>query len=486
MLNVKKYVLFSIPLCCMSYYSDAKVFSDQITFASPHCPEDYRLLKYYEAREHKQVLLSKMEDFSIYGLDDNWIIKGAGYHGLIEPGDPQENTVCYPNQPETDITPFDAKGIDSDESIEIQRRLVSNYDDFIRPVSYLAHFLGYAWVSGDQGDYIGQDMVVTKESDVWVLQGYQAPPCQGERCDEKTKITVSDFDYVLNSEKFFFDDVTESGRNLVKTMTAYIINDSDILKQINVEFQFEQGVNWSKYDDFDLGQYVQINRDFRWPQIGATKFDIILPKGQTYGETNQEQRQEQVSRQARLSVPPHSVLPIQIHFYHSDITYSYKIGFDISYKMNFNGFLRQNDNAWHSHPTNRPTKSHSFILGRASKNAENIQYQWDHRYIPGESKWWDWSWAISTRGLEPMLYATGATLRPFYSFITGRFEAKSRFSDFIEVGRERPIDEKWVESIPDNWLLSEVDGLIFGMDFDHISLERLGFENASVTLKSVN
>ena len=58
-------------------------------------------------------------------------------------------------------------------------------------------------------------------------------------------------------------------------MTAYIINDSDILKQINVEFQFEQGVNWSKYDDFDLGQYVQINRDFRWPQIGATKFDIL-------------------------------------------------------------------------------------------------------------------------------------------------------------------------------------------------------------------
>lgn len=485
MLNVKKYVLFSIPLCCMSYSSNAKVFSDQIIFASHHCPAEYRLLKHYEAREHKRALLSRIDEFSVYGLEDNWVIKGSGYQGLIEPGAPQENTLCYPNHPQTDIIPFDAKSIDSAESVEIQRRLVSNYDDFVRPVSYLAHFLGYEWVSGDQEDYIGQDMVITKESDAWTLQGYQAP-CQRELCDEKTKITVSDFNYVLNPRKFFYDDMTESGRNLVKTLTAYIINDSDILKQIEVEFQFEQGVDWSKDDDFALGQHVRVNRDFRWPQIGATKFDITLPAGQIYGNTNQEEKQEQVSRQARLSVPPHSILPIQLHFYHSDIAYSYKIGFDISYRMNFDGFLRQGDNAWHSHPTNRPIQSHSFVLGRVSERAENIRYQWDHRYIPGESKWWDWSWAISTYGLESMLYATGATLRPFYSFITGRFEARSRFTDFIEVGRERPVNEEWVESLPDNWLHSEVDGLVFSMDFDKASLARLGFENARVMVKAVN
>ena len=91
-----------------------------------------------------------------------------------------------------------------------------------------------------------------------------------------------------------------------------------------------------------------------------------------------------------------------------------------------------------------------------------------------------------TYGLASMLYATGATLRPFYSFITGRFEARSRFTDFIEVGRERPVNEEWVESIPDNWLQSEVDGLVFSMDFDKASLERLGFENARVMVKAVN
>ena len=66
------------------------------------------------------------------------------------------------------------------------------------------------------------------------------------------------------------------------------------------------------------------------------------------------------------------------------------------------------------------------------------------------------------------------------------FEARSRFTDFIEVGRERPVNEEWVESLPDNWLHSEVDGLVFSMDFDKASLERLGFENARVMVKAVN
>ncbi len=34
-------------------------------------------------------------------------------------------------------------------------------------------------------------------------------------------------------------------------------------------------------------------------------------------------------------------------------------------------------------------------MGTISEEQANIRYQWDHRYIPGEMKWWDWSWAIN-------------------------------------------------------------------------------------------
>ena len=106
----------------------------------------------------------------------------------------------------------------------------------------------------------------------------------------------------------------------------------------------------------------------------------------------------------------------------------------MSYDVNFTGFLRYSGNALVSHPTNRPTVSHTFTMGTNSEEQANIRYQWDHRYIPGEMKWWDWSWAINEYGLSSMQYAAGASLRPFYTHVSGQFNAESQYSGLIDIG----------------------------------------------------
>jgi hypothetical protein len=136
-------------------------------------------------------------------------------------------------------------------------------------------------------------------------------------------------------------------------------------------------------------------------------------------------------------VPANSELPIRVELYRSSISYPYRFNADISYDFEFNGFLRWSGNAWHTHPDNRPYKAHTFTMGRGSDKSADIRYQWDHRYIPGETKWSDWGLAIKEASLSRMQYATGGSLRPFHSHVSGDFYADSQFAGTIEIGQHR-------------------------------------------------
>lgn len=59
--------------------------------------------------------------------------------------------------------------------------------DFIRPLSLLAHYLGYACVDGDNNNWVGQDMTINRSGGLWVIQVNNNGSCSGYRCNEKTK-----------------------------------------------------------------------------------------------------------------------------------------------------------------------------------------------------------------------------------------------------------------------------------------------------------
>ncbi|YCO05008.1 aerolysin family beta-barrel pore-forming toxin [Vibrio sp. VNB-15] len=487
--NVSTPLSITLALSFLSTFAHAKIYSDQLVIdelESHQCRQGYRQLTYQEAQEHKGSILSRMQTWDIIGLENDWAIMGTGYHGQIKPEQPSSKKWCYPLQPNTELPTHLGVSIAGESTTEVEHNIVANHERFIRPISYLAHTLGYAWLSGNAGEYVGEDMNLNHVNGGWEIQGNNEGSCQGDRCEEKTKITVTDFLYHLNPEHVLHGEVFESTQEPLKTITAYAINTHDKSRQIHVQFDMEHTTTWSKTDNSSLSQSVQISTPFQWPKIGNTSPRFLVEANQLFSDLISDTSTELATREANLTLPARSILPIRLELYRSRTSYPFRFRADISYRVKLDGFLRYSGNAWHTHPKDRPTLSHTFTMGRASELKENIRYQWDHRYIPGETKWWDWSWAINSHSLGLMQYAAGATLQPYYSHVSGVFDAESQYAGMIDVGEELTVDSSlnWDEGSSIKQL--QVGDISVLTDFDSRSLAQLGFSSARLLIQPIN
>jgi len=470
-----------------------QIYTDQIVLDSlgdDVCRAGYRPVDHLEASTHRNYFASKMGQWDIIGLKGKWVIMGPGYNSVIKEELSNQHqpvgTWCVPLSGQSDIPNYSMKTIPEGDEIDIQYALVNDYDNFVRPLSYLAHYLGYAWVGGNNSSYVGRDMDVTRSGDQWFIQGNNNGSCSGYRCGEKTKITINNFAYTVDDGNFSHGDVVESDRELVKTISVMARNYSDIPQQVVVDLTVDESTSWSKTNTYGFSQKVATENTFEWPLVGETKLTIEFGANQSFGNTNGGSTSHKVSLQARPMIPANSQLPIRLDLYRSDISYPYQFDAKISYDTNFNGFLRWGGNAWNTHPENRPYRSHTFSMGRSSEPSADIRYQWDHRYIPGEVKWWDWSYAITQNGLSNMQYATGKSLRPFKSYVSGDFYAKSQYAGAIEIGK--PIELKNGPNsrgtVPEGQVMMKLsDSIVVFDNFDIDELESLGFGNAELSIR---
>ncbi|WP_104048850.1 aerolysin family beta-barrel pore-forming toxin [Vibrio jasicida] len=486
MRNINISLLSAAILSTFASGAYAKIYPDQIVLdqlGEDVCRSGYRPLDRYEAEEQKSALLSRMGQWQITGLKGDWVIMGPGYSGRIKQDLPNGKTFCYPDEAQSEIPKYAARAVPEGGEIDVQYDLVTDRSNFVRPLSYLAHYLGYAWVGGNNSQFVGEDMKVDRVGDSWVIQGNNNGSCSGYRCGEKSKITVNNFTYTLNDKDFWHGEVIESERELVKTISATARNYSNTPQQIVVDLKLDESTNWSKTNSYGFAQQVKTENEFKWPLVGNTKLSITFEANQSFSNSNGASTSEQVTLQARPMVPANSELPVRVELYRSTISYPYRFNADISYDVNFNGFLRWSGNAWHSHPDNRPYRSHTFTMGRGSDKSSDIRYQWDHRYIPGEVKWWDWSWAIREAGLSSMQYATGASLRPFYSYVSGDFYAESQYAGTIEIGKATPLglQARSANDVSQN-NTQRVGDIEVTSNFDSDELSALGFSSAEMTI----
>lgn len=482
--------LSTIAVLVSAGIAQARVYPDQILLDSlgdDQCRANYRPLTADEASTHRHFLMDRMGKWQIAGLEGDWAIMGSGYNGEIKHYGQTKDTWCYPLNDEGEIPDYAAQSVPEGTELDIQYSLVNNRSEFIKPLSYLAHYLGYAWVGGNHSDYIGEDMNVWRSGDQWFIRGNNDGGCDGYRCDEKTAIKVDNFSYTLNDSDFWHGDVVESDKQLVKTITAIARNNLDVPQQVVVDLKVDEATDWSKTNSYGFAQKVQTENEFKWPLVGKTKLTISFEANQSFANSNGGSSSEQVTLQARPFVPAHSEIPIRVELYRSSISYPYRFGANLSYDVTFDGFLRWGGNAWHSHPENRPTLRHSFTMGRGSQPEHDIAYQWHHRYIPGEVKWWDWSWAVEQYGLESLQRATGKSLRPFYSYVSGDFSAESQYAGTIELGQAKPIDEagssRVKRSISPMITTGKANGVELISNFEPDELASLGFDNAELTIK---
>jgi hypothetical protein len=394
-------------------------------------------------------------------------------------------------------------GIKAGEELDIQYALVNNHKEFVVPLSVLAHNLGYAWVAGNHGKHVGEDMTVQQMGDAWVIQGNNDGDCDGYRCGEKTKITIDNFKYTLNPGEFKHGEVLETEQEVIKTISAVATNKTSVKQTVEVVLHAEEVTTWSKEGEYGLTEFVQTQNKFKWPLVGTTGFAVTISPDQSWKDTNGGQMKKDVKYKGVATIPPHSTVPVRLELFRSSISYPYSIGVNISYDATFEGFLRWSGNAWHTHPEDRPHRKHTFTIGRKSDESgestffarnigesADIRYQWDHRNSLAGEKWWDWNWSIHEYGMDNMRYWTGHVLRPFHTYIEGTFKADSQFSGDVEFGkpvklkanaRSSSISEAQINAAS----YTPSDGVHITSDIDADELDSLGLSNAELTIRTV-
>lgn len=460
------------------------VYPDQLRLFSlgqEVCGDKYRPVTREEAQSVKSNIVGMMGQWQISSLANGWVIMGPGYNGEIKPGS-ASNTWCYPTNPATgEIPTLSALDIPDGDEVDVQWRLVHDNANFIKPTSYLAHYLGYAWVGGNHSQYVGEDMDVTRDGDGWVIRGNNDGGCDGYRCGDKTSIKVSNFAYNLDPDSFKHGDVTQSDRQLVKTVVGWAINDSDTPQSgYDVTLRYDTATNWSKTNTYGLSEKVTTKNKFKWPLVGETELSIEIAANQSWASQNGGSTTTSLSQSVRPTVPAHSKIPVKIELYKADISYPYEFKADVSYDLTLSGFLRWGGNAWYTHPDNRPNWNHTFVIGPYKDKASSIRYQWDKRYIPGEVKWWDWNWTIQQNGLPTMQNNLARVLRPVRAGITGDFSAESQFAGNIEIGAPVPVAAASQSSRARN--LGAGQGLRLEIPLDAQELSGLGFNNVSLSV----
>ncbi|NRD74398.1 aerolysin family beta-barrel pore-forming toxin [Shewanella sp. VB17] len=465
------------------YPDKLKIFN----LGSEVCGTDYRTLTRDEAQSVKSSIVNMMGTWQISGLANHWVIMGPGYYGEIKQGS-ASNTWCYPTNDNSDTIPvLSTNEIPAGDEIDVQWKLVNDRNNFVKPNSYLTHYLGYAWVGGDHSDYVGEDMDITREGDGWLIKGNNQGSCDGYRCRDKSTIRVNNFAYTLDENRFSHGSITESNKELVKTISANAVNNTDVPQQVVINLRYDTSTDWSKTNTYGLSEKVTTKNTFKWPLVGETELSIEIAANQSWASQNGGSETNGVTVEARPMIPAHSSIPIKIALYKSSISYPYQFSADISYDITLNGFLRWGGNAWHTHPENRPTRSHTFTVGRWKDNASSINYQWDKRYIQGEVNWWDWSWMIKEYGLSTMKNTLAKVLRPTSSSVKGNFFAESQFAGDIEIGNAPTKSTLQRRSKRDVSAQQENKNVqLNDVNFTIDELESLGFNDVKLSITTVN
>lgn len=313
-----------------------------------------------------------------------------------------------------DYTPRDFPDQHVEDSTDIIEYKITNSEHFIKPISLLAHYLGYGWVGGNNSQYVGKDMVARQEGDRIIVQGNNEGDCEGYWCEKKTKLIFSDFKYTMDGDSFHIPGgtgaiVTEPSDEEPLVLTGKIVNLSDRDQMFVGHIIKDMNTNWSKTNTHGFSYAVGLESEFTVPVVGKAKVSHTFGTDHSWGNTNGGSDTTQVKAEVRATVPARSVMPFVVTLQSGKVTFPYQASVIVSYDVTLEGFLRYRDEgadpkkAGHAHPSppsgDRPDYSYTFTVGRATTDQRrDIDHQWTHRGYFQEEGWWDWDRAIAIAG----------------------------------------------------------------------------------------
>jgi hypothetical protein len=421
----------------------AAIYPDQLKNTSGQCESNYRALNKSEAERYNDVIINKMGKWQVTALADNWVILGRGHQGEIKPGT-ASNTWCYPIEVNAEIPTLEALFITPGTSYQIEDELMNNKEDFIKPLSYLAHYMGFAWIGGNGSKYVGEDMVSELHDDhKYEIKGSNYGSCSGDRCDEKSIITVSNIEYMMDVDSFApLPESVESEKELIDTVTGTGENHTSRPQIMTIFLEYNTATTWSQSSDTSISTSVTLEKTWKSPSItGGADFSVSVTAGagKTWGKSNGETHTNRVRLGYETTVPAYTSVDASVKVYKASVSYPYEFYANISYDLSINGFMRWGGNASLNHPKDRPNETANFAIGRFAGDDKSIKHQWEHRNIPGVNKKWDWSWMIEKNGLSTIQYPLSAILRPLKTKINGTFYAEKQYASNVIWSNERSL-----------------------------------------------
>ena len=445
-MNNIKYIL-PVMVSISSYQANASIsdfYPDQVTLQQNGpgvCYNEHRPVTKREGEIFNSEIVAKMGTWQISSLESGWVIMGSGYSGEIKQGS-ASNTFCYPTSPSRSVTKYAPVYLEGGTAAQVQFNLVHDINSMIKPLSYLAHQMGFAWLGGNNGTYVGEDMSVWNDGR-WRIRGNNDGSCSGYRCDEKTIITLDEFEYVMDNNSFqITGNIETTNKKLVKTIAVPAVNASSVEQAVVVTLQYDKSSDWSKTDTYGISESVTVGKTFKSPVVGGagveTNVSFTIGADQSWANTSGGSEKETVSVQARTVVPANSELDVKVDLYKSTIAYPYEFAADVSYRFYFDGFVRYSGNGLKSHTEDRPTIGTSFVVGRIQENSDNLAYLWEHRNIDSETGKWDWQWMSNEHGSQVMANSLGRVLTPKKTKIRGNFIANNQFAGSVYFGEDTP------------------------------------------------
>ncbi|MEN9659858.1 MAG: hypothetical protein RL571_3323 [Pseudomonadota bacterium] len=448
-------------------------------FPARNCFPGYQLLTADNARALQSWLVSRMGVWDVMALADGWTISGSGHKSQIQVGKvvPVQGWCTSTTPPLKPIIPNLPPISYPESSDAVFEWVLVNKESFFKPLSLLAHYFGYAWTSGNYVDKVGQGMIINRsltKPGGYLIEGYNEGTCIGYRCKDRLSIEVDNFSYLIDSGKFNVGSITTSGKQRIASKSVFITNSSNTQQTSTVALSYIVLSNWSKTDSYAYGQKVTTKNKFQWPFVGETELAIEVSANQSWASLKGGSDSKTVTDTVSVSVPPHSKIEVYMETFVSNIEYPYTFDADVSYDVNFSGFMRFEGNALLSHDQNRPTINKKYTIGRASDSMTNLVYQYSNPGLGDTGDYWDWRWMIDRYSKAVIEDTLAQVTQPLKVKIKGVFTANTAYGSSIVYGPSTPLSTRSTRSTR-----SVEKGL------SNAELEKHGIKNLEITVKRV-
>ncbi|AZN35174.1 aerolysin family beta-barrel pore-forming toxin [Iodobacter ciconiae] len=420
----------------------------QSYFPKKACDAGYRLLTVDNARVLHSWLLNKMGPWDIIALADGWVIMGLKHKGQIkkDPVIPQD-AWCTLNTPSLKPTIPVYEPIFYPESNEaLFEWTLVNQEDFFKPLSLLAHYFGFAWVSGINSSYVGDGMVISRSASPgsYQISGFNQGRCTGYRCKERTSMVIDNFHYAIDDKTFKAGPISKSNKRIINTTSEIVINESSYTQKSSITLSYSQLSNWSKTDTYELGEKIKAKQGFEWPLVGETELSIEIAANQSWASLKGGSDSKTIVKTALITVPPFSQQEVFLETFLAEIEYPYSFDANVSFDITYSGFMRYENNALLSHSQDRPTIKKKYTIGRSSESLSNLEYQYSNPGYGDTGDYWDWRWMIDTYGKTNIEDVLASITQPLRTKITGVFSAKSTFGSTLRYGPTMPLQSNYV------------------------------------------